>query len=83
MRKVRGKVQYLIRWKGYAAADNTWEPADSIMDSKLILDFERRQGKAPSASTKRKRAPAATCCDIWGRQQLACIEDGRTLFAPA
>ena len=37
MRKVRGKVQYLIRWKGYAAADNTWEPADSIMDSKLLI----------------------------------------------
>jgi len=35
--------EYLVSWKGYSAAANTWEPVANIMDATLIGDFEARQ----------------------------------------
>jgi len=29
-RGVRGKVQYLVLWKGYPDTDRTWEPAGNL-----------------------------------------------------
>jgi hypothetical protein len=31
-----GKREYLVKWKGYSAKDNTWEPATNF-DSPLII----------------------------------------------
>ena len=33
------KLQYLIKWKGYAEADNTWEPADQVHTPELIKAY--------------------------------------------
>jgi Chromo (CHRromatin Organisation MOdifier) domain len=30
------RLQYLIKWKGYSAADNMWEPADQVFAPDLI-----------------------------------------------
>jgi hypothetical protein len=30
------KLQYLIKWKGYPSADNTWEPKNQIFAPKLM-----------------------------------------------
>ena len=30
------RLQYLIKWKGYPTADNTWEPADQVFAPELI-----------------------------------------------
>ena len=37
------KLQYLIRWEGYSAAHDSWEPAEGIHAPGLIRDFEDRQ----------------------------------------
>ncbi len=29
-RVVKGKKQYLIRWKGYSSFDDTWEPLENL-----------------------------------------------------
>ncbi|ODM92196.1 Heterochromatin protein 1 [Orchesella cincta] len=39
---VRGKPEYLLKWRGYPDSENTWEPGEHISFI-LILDFERRQ----------------------------------------
>src|SRR6266705_3568759 len=37
------KLQYLIRWEGYSAAHDSWEPAEGIRALNLIRDFENQQ----------------------------------------
>jgi chromodomain-containing protein len=32
-------LQYLIKWKGYPEADNTWEPADQVHTPDLIATY--------------------------------------------
>merc|ERR1712032_199472 len=45
-----GKVEYLVKWKGWNASDNTWEPVDNLQSSQeLIDDFE---GKTEDAEEK-------------------------------
>ena len=51
----RGKLQYLVKWKGYPQEESTWEPADNLKNSrKVVNDFH---GKHPSAP---KRISALT-----------------------
>src|SRR5258708_9761166 len=35
-------LQYLIKWKGYPEADNTWEPADQVHAPQLIKAYHRQ-----------------------------------------
>jgi hypothetical protein len=35
-------LQYLVKWKGYPASDNTWEPADQIHAPDLLKTYYRR-----------------------------------------
>src|SRR5580693_8719217 len=49
------QLQYLIRWKGYSAADDTWEPADQVHAPDLVRRYHQ---KHPIEGDK--RAPSKT-----------------------
>ena len=37
-RKRRGKIQYLVKWKGYADHENTWQSTKDLENAKDILE---------------------------------------------
>ena len=48
-------LQYLIQWKGYSAADDTWELADQVFVDTLMKAYHKKHplkgGEAPSFTT--------------------------------
>ena len=49
------QLQYLIKWKGYPDADNTWESADHVHAPALIQTYHQKNPLAPTEQDKRGR----------------------------
>jgi hypothetical protein len=62
------KLQYLIRWKGYSTADDTWELVSQVFAPQLLNAYHRKHPKsAPFPHKKSSRAtimsiPSAPSC---------------------
>lgn len=54
-RAVKGKKQYMVKWKNFSSSENTWEPEENILQKNLIDEYLQRCGKAP-----RKKAGKGT-----------------------
>jgi len=43
VRKYYGKIQYLIKWKGYQLSDASWEPESNLNCPELIKKFNENK----------------------------------------
>ena len=54
----KGKVEYLVKWKGYSPRYSTWEPEENILDPRLIQQFIiKEHSKLEEGGAKRGRKP--------------------------
>ena len=51
-RLLQGKTQYRVRWTGWAAASDTWEPRDHLDDS-LVAEYEAKHSKPRRTASTR------------------------------
>uniref|UniRef100_A0A8D3BI96 Chromo domain-containing protein n=1 Tax=Scophthalmus maximus TaxID=52904 RepID=A0A8D3BI96_SCOMX len=56
-RRVRkGRMEFLVKWKGWAMKHSTWEPEENILDDRLLLGFEQKEREREMNGPK-KRGP--------------------------
>ncbi|XP_071697512.1 chromo domain protein LHP1-like [Rutidosis leptorrhynchoides] len=55
-RSRKGKVQYLIKWRGWPETANTWEPVENLMSCSDFIDaFEERMRSGKHKSNKKQK----------------------------
>ncbi|XP_030649208.1 chromobox protein homolog 6 [Chanos chanos] len=70
-RRVRkGRIEYLVKWKGWAVKYSTWEPEENILDDRLVAVFEQKEREQELYGPK-KRGPKPRTLLLKARAQAA------------
>jgi len=71
MRKIRGKRQFYIRWKGYDSDEDTWEPEDNLQGAKAKVDefMENNPDESPTKKAQKRPTNKASSSKSKSRPQ--------------
>jgi len=73
--KKNGTKEFLIRWKGFSPADDTWEPEKNLNCPELIAKFMQKLEKAKTSEMRELRTNRAHT----KRYTLSTRDSGRRL----
>ena len=68
------KLQFLIRWKGYAPSDDTWEPADSVHAPDLVKEYKQRTPGFRINSNPNSSSRSIILSPLWQTSQPGSLE---------
>ncbi|XP_043922236.1 chromobox protein homolog 6 [Protopterus annectens] len=80
-RRIRkGRIEYLVKWKGWAIKYSTWEPEENILDARLIAAFEQKERERELYGPK-KRGPKPKTFLLKARAQADALRISEMHFS--